>query len=67
MADDLIFPRLVYRGEPDTLGEGLGETCRVDTLDDLAAKQADGWRLTRELPVVEDAPIAAAPAPKGKR
>lgn len=59
MADDLDFPRLVYRGAPDELGAGehvhpelghiVGETARCDSADDWAAKQKQGWRLTREI------------------
>lgn len=48
-ADKLVFPRVVYRGEPDTLGTGqVGETKRVDSQGDLDAALKDGWRLTRE-------------------
>ena len=53
---DLAFPRIVYRGEPDTLGEGKGETCRVEDQADLDAKQKQGWRLTRE----DGKPVPAA-------
>lgn len=49
---DLVFPRIVYRGEPDVLGLGtVGETQRVDTAEHLDAALRGGWRLTRELPV----------------
>jgi len=44
------FPRLLYRGEPDTLGVSCpgSETTRVDSQDDFDAALAEGWRLTRE-------------------
>lgn len=58
MAED-VFPRLVYRGHPDTLGLGthshpdtgdlVGETLRVEDQDHLDRATADGWRLTREI------------------
>lgn len=56
----LDFPRLVYRGEPDVLGLGVGETARCASADDWADKQKAGWRLTREIP-------AAAPAKSGDK
>lgn len=64
MADALEFPRLIYRGEPDTIGTGAdasgrqldSATARCDSQDDLDVKLAAGWRLTREL----DAPAAKA-------
>lgn len=74
MADDLTFPRLIYRGAPDTLGKGVhvhpetdvlvGETRRVDSSDDLAAALKDGWRLTRELPEAAAADEAGKKAKK---
>lgn len=56
MAEDLVFPRLIYRGEPDTLGTGLdakgrtldSETKRCESKAELDAATKDGWRLTRE-------------------
>jgi hypothetical protein len=55
MPDPLVFPRLVYRGEPDTLGtqqDAKGrllnsETKKVDSQIELDAAIEDGWRLTR--------------------
>jgi hypothetical protein len=70
--EDLAFPRLIYRGAPDTLGLGphvndsrrlVGETKRVNSQDELDEALKDGWRLTSQL----EAPKAAAPkaaAPK---
>jgi hypothetical protein len=53
---DLAFPRVLYRGEADTLGSGqVGETTRVDSPDELDAALKDGWRLTRELEPTDDA------------
>lgn len=62
MADDLTFPRIVYRGLPDTLGRGphthpetdelVGETKRCNSQDELDADLKAGWRLTREIPEV---------------
>lgn len=59
MAEDLVFPRIIYRGHPDTLGQGLhahpetgelvGETARAESQHDLDEKLTQGWRLTREL------------------
>ena len=57
MADALTFPRLVYRGAPDTLGTGAdahgvaldSETRRIDAKEEWDAAQKDGWRLTREI------------------
>lgn len=58
MAEDLIFPRIVYRGEPDTLGLGqhvgadgkiVGETTRCESAEDWDVKKKDGWRLTSQL------------------
>ena len=60
MATDLIFPRVVYRGLPDTLGRGVhshpetgetvGETKAVTNQDEYDAALKDGWRATREDP-----------------
>jgi len=60
MSEDLVFPRTIYRGAPDTLGLGthshpdtgvlVGETKRCEDAAQLAVDQKDGWRLTRELP-----------------
>jgi hypothetical protein len=72
MANDLIFPRLIYRGAHDVLGLGehvndagerVGETKRVNSQDELDEALKDGWRLTSQ----PEAPKAAAPkaaAPK---
>lgn len=59
MAKDLTFPRVIYRGAPDTLGAGphahaetgelVGETKRCDSQDQLDADRKAGWRLTREI------------------
>lgn len=59
MAEALTFPRVIYRGLPDTLGLGVhahpetgalvGETARCEDQADLDAKLKEGWRLTREL------------------
>lgn len=75
MAEDLLFPRLIYRGAPDTLGKGphvhpetdaiVGETKRCEHAEQFAADQKDGWRLTREIP--EDSAATEAKAAKGKR
>jgi hypothetical protein len=56
MADALVFPRLIYRGAPDTLGQGqhvhpdtgvlVGETKRVDSQEELDEALKDGWRMT---------------------
>lgn len=69
MADDLTFPRIIYRGLPDTLGKGphahpetdelVGETRRCNSADELAAALKDGWRLTREI----EEPAAKAKKP----
>jgi len=68
MSEDLVFPRTIYRGAPDTLGLGthshpdtgllVGETKRCEDAAQLAVDQKDGWRLTRELdePKAKDAP-----------
>lgn len=65
-ANDLLWPRLIYRGAPDTLGLGfhineagdkVGETKRCESAADFEEDQKDGWRLTRDL----EAPKAAAP------
>jgi hypothetical protein len=58
MADALTFPRLIYKGEPDTLGTGQdvhgrtldSETKRVESQHELDAAIKDGWRVARELP-----------------
>lgn len=45
---DLVFPRLLYRGEPDVLGTGqVGETKRVDDRQAYEDAKKDGWRLDR--------------------
>lgn len=57
MPDALVFPRIIYRGEPDTLGTGAdakgvplnSEARRCEDQADLDAARKDGWRLTREL------------------
>lgn len=50
MAAELDFPRLVYRGEQDVLGQGVGETARCESADDWAEKQKQGYRLTSAIP-----------------
>jgi len=80
MATDLVFPRLVYRGLPDTLGQGthtndagqlVGETLQVDSQDALDAATTAGWRLTREIAadvaVAADDAADATPAKKAKK
>jgi hypothetical protein len=67
MAEDLIFPRLIYRGLPDTLGKGphahaetgelVGETKECANQAQLDADLKAGWRLTRE--IADDAPAKA--------
>lgn len=67
MADALDFPRIIYRGAPDTIGQGphthpetgelVGETKRCDSQDQLDADVKAGWRLTREI-AESDASIA---------
>jgi len=71
------FPRLMYRGVPDTLGTSVpgSETTRVDSQDDYDDKIAAGWRPTSAIaPAVEHAadthaaPVdAPAHAPHKKR
>lgn len=67
MADALVFPRLLYRGLPDTLGQGthsndagelVGETKQVDDAAACDAALKDGWRLTRDEAKADDAPPA---------
>lgn len=66
--DTLVFPRLIYRGAPDTLGTGQdakghtldSETKRCASAEALKADLKDGWRLTRELPKTA-APVGAKP------
>lgn len=75
MADDLVFPRVIYRGHPDTLGAGVhthpetgdlvGETQRCDSQADLDVALKAGWRLTRERD--EPAPDGAAATGKKKK
>jgi hypothetical protein len=77
MAEDLVFPRLIYRGAPDTLGAGphahpttdalVGETARCENQSDLDTKLKEGWRLTREIdePAAKAAPVP--PAGKDKK
>ena len=57
MADALVFPRLIYRGLPDTLGQGthtnkdgdlVGETAECKSADEFELKKKDGWRLTSD-------------------
>lgn len=61
--EDLAFPRLMYRGEPDTLGTGqVGETKRVDTQDEYDAAKKAGWRGARH---DEDHPAEVAEAEAG--
>lgn len=46
--NDLVFPRLLYRGEPDVLGTGqIGETKRVEDRQAYDEAKKDGWRLDR--------------------
>lgn len=69
MADDLVFPRLMYRGPADTLGLGvrpdpktgelIGETKRVESRQEFDDALKDGWRETRdEDGVATDAAVA---------
>jgi hypothetical protein len=75
MAEELVYPRIVYRGAPDTLGLGphvgedgkiAGETARCENADDWEEKQKQGWRLTSQLPeaVATKIPPAVAKATK---
>jgi hypothetical protein len=60
MADPLVFPRLIYRGDADMLGTGYAdeaqkvklnsETKEVKSQTELDDCLDDGWRLTREDP-----------------
>lgn len=77
MADDLVFPRVIYRGHPDVLGQGMhvhpehgelvGETKRCESADDLDAHVKAGWRLTREIAEAVVRGAATAMASKGKK
>lgn len=83
MAEDLMFPRVLYRGHPDVRGLGthvspvhgelVGEVLRCESADDLDRHTAAGWRLTREIPDVpvdegaESADDSAADAPARTR
>lgn len=58
---ELIFPRLIYRGAPDTLGLGAGETKRCDSQSDLDDDLKAGFRLTREIPEVVEAAAETEP------
>jgi hypothetical protein len=75
MSEDLVFPRLIYRGDPDTLGTGANakgvalnsETKRCESAEAFKADEKDGWRLTRERPTskaeqAKEAAAAEAPA-----
>ena len=54
---ELVFPRVVYRGEADTLGLGtVGETQVCATADGWVEAKTAGWRLMRDGP--DPAPIA---------
>lgn len=74
MADALDFPRIIYRGLPDTIGQGtfahpesgelVGETKRCDSQDQLDADVKAGWRLTREIAESASEPVAAGKAKK---
>jgi len=60
MADDVAFPRLVYRGAHDELGAGnVGENTVAQSADHFADLKKDGWRLT-SAPDEKKAPAAAA-------
>jgi len=67
---DLVFPRLIYRGAPDLLGQGVhvdpttgelvGETKACNSEDEWEAAQEAGWRLTSALEAPKTAAKAAA-------
>ena len=48
MAAELVFPRVIYRGAEDPLGQGAGETKRCESAEDFEADKKDGWRLERD-------------------
>jgi len=48
MAAELVFPRVIYRGPEDPLGQGNSETKRCETAEDFEADKKDGWRLERD-------------------
>jgi hypothetical protein len=74
--DDLVFPRLIYRGDPDTLGTGANakgvalnsETKRCESAEAFKADAHDGWRLTREhAPKAAHVDDDTPPTPKAKK
>jgi len=72
MADVLDFHRIIYSGEPNTLGTGLdadgkslnSEEVRCEDAAEWEAKQKQGWRLTRELPADGEGDKAPAKSKK---
>jgi hypothetical protein len=75
MADALVFPRLIYRGDPDTLGTGTdakghhlnSENKRVDSQHELDEALKDGWRLTSPIEKPADKSAHDAADAKGKK
>jgi hypothetical protein len=48
MAAELVFPRVIYRGAEDPLGQGAGETKECKSAEDFEVDKKDGWRLERD-------------------
>lgn len=48
MKGELDFPRVIYRGPEDPLGQGNTETKKCESADDFKVDEKDGWRLERD-------------------
>jgi hypothetical protein len=48
MATDLVFPRLIYRGPEDPIGEGRTETKECADAGVWDTDRKAGWRLERD-------------------
>lgn len=65
MAEELAFPRLIYRGDHDALGSGsVGENKVVSSQDALDVALKEGWRLTSAIP---EKPAKTADGAKDKK
>ena len=46
--DELDYPRVIYRGAEDPLGQGYGESKKCESAEHFKVDEKNGWRLERD-------------------